>query len=148
MTTVTELKDATGDQEEEQATGRRRGKKVLVLILALVVVAAATWWFLLRPSGPSDPKPGAILPLESTQINLADGHYLKIGIALQLVEGAGEVGRHHRPVQRPRRHRRLPRTDPHGPQAPAQHPAEGTVRRRRDGGVLHRIRDSVADRRA
>jgi flagellar FliL protein len=90
VTTVTELKDAAGDQEE-QATGRRRGKKVLVLILAFVVVAAATWWLLLRPSGPSEPKPGAILPLESTQINLADGHYLKIGIALQLVDGAGEV---------------------------------------------------------
>jgi flagellar protein FliL len=92
--TVTELKNgAPGDQEEpqqqESSPGRR--KKVLILAVALVVVAAAAWWFLLRPSGTSEPQPGAILPLESTQINLADGHYLKIGIALQLVEGAGEV---------------------------------------------------------
>jgi flagellar protein FliL len=91
MITVTELNGATDDKQGEQVPGPRRGRKVLALVLALVVVAAATWWFLLRPSGSEDPKPGAMLPLESTQINLADGHYLKVGIALQLVEGAAEV---------------------------------------------------------
>ena len=50
--------------------------------------------------------PGEIVTLEATQINLADGHYLKIGLALQLVEGARGgrrqqgAGRHDRPVQR------------------------------------------------
>ncbi len=88
--TVTDLKDAeSGTAEGESKPGRR--KKLLVVVVALVVVAAAAWWFLLRPSGPAEPKPGAMLPLESTQINLADGHYLKIGIALQLVDGATEV---------------------------------------------------------
>ena len=91
MITVTELKGAESDEAQAEEAGPRRGKKVLVLLVAVLVVAAATWWFLLRPSGPEEPKPGAMLPLESTQINLADGHYLKVGIALQLVEGATEV---------------------------------------------------------
>jgi flagellar FliL protein len=91
MITVTELNGAESEQAEADEAGPRRGKKVLVLLVAVLVVAFATWWFLLRPSGSEEPKPGAMLPLESTQINLADGHYLKVGIALQLVEGAAEV---------------------------------------------------------
>lgn len=92
MITVTELKGADGAQEEAVEAGPRKSrKKLLVIVLAVVVVAAAAWWFVLKPSPPQDPKPGAMLPLESTQINLADGHYLKIGIALQLVEGAADV---------------------------------------------------------
>ncbi|HEU5038090.1 MAG TPA: flagellar basal body-associated FliL family protein [Nocardioides sp.] len=92
MITVTELKGAEGTEAEaEGAAPRKSRKKLLVLVVAVLVVAAACWWFLLRPSAPEEPKPGAMLPLESTQINLAGGHYLKIGIALQLVEGAAEV---------------------------------------------------------
>ena len=93
MITVTELKE-TGEQTDDGKDGEaapRKGKKVLALLIAVTVVALASWWFLLRPSPPEAPKPGAMLPLDSTQINLADGHYLKIGIALQLVEGAEEV---------------------------------------------------------
>jgi flagellar FliL protein len=92
VSTVTELKGTEAEQDgAEEAKPKKSRKKLLVIVLALVVVAAAAWWFLLRPSGPEEPKPGEILPLESTQINLADGHYLKIGLALQLVEGAAEV---------------------------------------------------------
>lgn len=90
MITVTELKEGTGEQQDEDVRPGR-GKKLVALLVALILVAAATWWFVLRPSAPEAPTPGAILPLESTQINLSDGHYLKIGIALQLVEGATEV---------------------------------------------------------
>ena len=91
MTVVTEIKGAEGDQETEDAAPKRSKKKLLLVLVAVLVVGAAAWWFVLKPSPPEEPKPGAMLPLESTQINLADGHYLKIGIALQLVEGAAEV---------------------------------------------------------
>lgn len=90
MTVVTEIKGADADAEAGDKPKRSKKKLVLVLV-AVLLVGAAAWWFVLKPSPPEEPKPGAMLPLESTQINLADGHYLKIGIALQLVEGAAEV---------------------------------------------------------
>jgi flagellar FliL protein len=81
--------DGSGDDVVEEKKGGK--KKLVVIAVALLLVAAAGYWFLLRPSGPTEPEPGEILPLESTQINLASGHYLKLGIALQLVAGAEEV---------------------------------------------------------
>jgi flagellar protein FliL len=95
MITVTELSSqgeggADAQQAAKKPSGRRR-KKVL-LVLAVVLLAVGAWFLLLRGGGgEAEPKPGAMLPLESTQINLAGGHYLKIGVALQLVEGAEEV---------------------------------------------------------
>ena len=90
MTVVAEIKGAEGDAESDDKPKRSK-KKLLIVLVAVLLVGAAAWWFVLRPTPPEEPKPGAMLPLESTQINLADGHYLKIGIALQLVEGAAEV---------------------------------------------------------
>lgn len=92
MSTVTELKGAEGTEEEApEKSASGRGRKLLVLVVVPVLLAAAAWFFLLRGGGHEEPKPGEMLPLEATQLNLADGHYLKIGIALQLVEGAEEV---------------------------------------------------------
>lgn len=93
--TAIKRKDKTNDEAAEggEKKNKKGGKKKLLLIaVALLVVAGSAYWFVLKPSGSAEagPKPGAILPLESTQINLASGHYLKIGIALQLVEGAPE----------------------------------------------------------
>ena len=51
----------------------------------MALVGGAGYWFVLKPGGSAEPKPGAIMSLESTQINLASGHYLKIGLALVLV---------------------------------------------------------------
>lgn len=84
-----EAEDGSGKPAKEKKGGK---KKLIMIIAAVLVVAGAAYWFLLKPSGNAEegPKPGLIVPLESTQINLASGHYLKIGIALQLVEGAPE----------------------------------------------------------
>lgn len=65
----------------------KRGKKKLLLIV-LVLVAGAAYWFVLKPKpAGSAPVPGLVVPLDSIQVNLAGGHYLKVGIALQLVAG-------------------------------------------------------------
>jgi flagellar protein FliL len=88
--TVSELAVGADDTEAEGKPGRR--KKVILLLVIVLLVAAAAWFLFLRGGGePAEPKPGEMLPLESTQINLAEGHYLKLGIALQLTEGAHEV---------------------------------------------------------
>jgi flagellar FliL protein len=78
--------------EEEQAEKKRKPVKLIAFLLVLVVAAAAVWFLVLAPKGKAEaaPKPGPVLPLDSQQINLAAGHYLRLGIALQLTEKAGE----------------------------------------------------------
>ncbi|SDQ19877.1 flagellar basal body-associated protein FliL [Quadrisphaera sp. DSM 44207] len=83
-------KDDAGDD----AGAKKGGKKKLLLVVAAVLVAAGAAWFFLKPApaeaeAEPEPVPGEVLALEPVSINLADGHYLKLGLALQLVEGAG-----------------------------------------------------------
>lgn len=72
----------------------KKGRKRLIIgvLLILVIGVAAGWFFFLKPSGPTQPEPGEVLALESIQVNLAEGHYLRIGIALQLTATAGGGG--------------------------------------------------------
>ncbi|MGN6250504.1 MAG: flagellar basal body-associated FliL family protein [Marmoricola sp.] len=63
-------------------------KKLIVIVLVLVLAAGAAYWFVLKPKPAHQaPVAGVVVPLESIQVNLASGHYLKVGIALQLVAG-------------------------------------------------------------
>ena len=63
----------------------KKSKKTLLVVAVLVLaVAGAAWWFMIRPAGADE-------ALEPIQVNLEGGHYLKIGIALQAVEGAEHV---------------------------------------------------------
>ncbi len=74
-------------------------KKLLVIALVLLVGGAAAYWFLLKPAPPADgaaaaeepaPEPGAVLVVEPISLNLADGHYLRIGLGLQLTADVAE----------------------------------------------------------
>jgi len=87
-----DAEDGSGTSKKGEKEKKGGKKKLIIIVAAVLVIAGAAYWFLLKPSPDADaaPKPGLIVPLESTQINLASGHYLKVGIALQLVEGAGE----------------------------------------------------------
>jgi flagellar FliL protein len=85
-TTLTRPPEA--EPTEEKGGGRRTK---LVALVAVLAVLAAGWWFFLRPSGPAEPVPGEVMTLEPIQVNLADGHYLRIGIALQLSAEAHEA---------------------------------------------------------
>lgn len=96
MSTATATKPplAPEDSETEAKEPKppRNKKKMLIVVGAvLAVVLGAAWFLFLKPAGPTGPQPGAILGLDATQINLADGHYLKIGLALQLTTDATEV---------------------------------------------------------
>ncbi|WP_263121172.1 flagellar basal body-associated FliL family protein [Cellulomonas sp. RIT-PI-Y] len=78
---------------------KKKSKKLLILILAAVVVigGAAAYFLVLKPSGgeaAAEPEPthvaGAVATVDAISVNLADGHYLRLGFALQLTEEVGE----------------------------------------------------------
>ena len=89
MATMTLNAPAPPEAPEEEKKG---GKKKLLLVLVLVLaLGGAGYWFFLKPSGgPKEPEPGAVVKLDAIQVNLADSHYLRIGIALQASKDAGE----------------------------------------------------------
>lgn len=78
--------------EAETAAAGKSGKKKLIAVALVLAMTAGAWWFLLRPSAEADPAPvpGEVLKLDAIQLNLQGGHYLRIGIALQASEDAGE----------------------------------------------------------
>jgi flagellar FliL protein len=73
----------------EEAPRRSRKKLVMILVAALVVGGGGYWS--MRPKPASAPKPGEVVKLEPIQVNLADSHYLRVGLALQLAQGAKEA---------------------------------------------------------
>jgi flagellar FliL protein len=85
-------KKKTDDAEAPEGEAKPGGKKKLLVIIAVAVLAlgAGAYFFLFAGSGDEEPVAGAVLPLDSIAVNLAGGGYLKIGIALQLTEEAGE----------------------------------------------------------
>jgi flagellar protein FliL len=93
MSTVTTVKAEAppAELQEDQKPGGGK-KKLLIGVLVLALGAGAGWWFLLRPAaaGEQAPEPGEVLVIEAIQINLADGHYLRLGLALQKTTDASE----------------------------------------------------------
>jgi flagellar protein FliL len=76
--------------------GKAKGKGRKLIILAAVVVLLAAGGFVAwtKLAGAATPEPdpaktpGAVEKLDSMTLNLADGHYLKVGMALQLSKKA------------------------------------------------------------
>lgn len=93
-----------GEDGEVQAKG---GKKKLILIGAVVAIAAAGagYFFVLAPKNAAaaeaageeavEEEPvelGAVMVVDSVSINLSGGHYLRLGLGLQLSAEAGAHG--------------------------------------------------------
>lgn len=76
----------------------KKKKLLLGVVLLVVVLAGAGWFFLLGPGAGEaevvdvEPVPGEVLPLEPITVNLSDGAYLQLGLALQATEEAGAHG--------------------------------------------------------
>src|SRR6478735_4904516 len=88
----TKVKDEAEVAAEGDEKPKKSKKKLIIILLVVLLVAGAGYWFFLKPSGgEAEPVPGEVVPLEAIQINLDEGHYLRLGLALQLVEGAHEV---------------------------------------------------------
>ena len=85
----------TKKKTDESTEGEEKSGKAKLLVIAVVllaVVGGAGYWFVLKPKSgpPKPPDPGAVVALDSIQVNLADEHYLKLGLALQASKSAGE----------------------------------------------------------
>ena len=82
--------------DEAEATQKKGGKgKLVIVVLALLLIGGAGYWFVLKPKGAAGkvakPDPGVVVKLDSIQVNLANDHYLKIGVALQASKKAGDA---------------------------------------------------------
>ncbi len=73
---------------------KKGGRKRLLVVLPVLLAVAAGGWMFLKPGPPANAtekiEPGPVVQLEAITLNLSDGHYLKLGLALQLTEQAGE----------------------------------------------------------
>ncbi len=86
--TMLDASAQTAEIDLEEAPRRSRKKLLVVVLVLLLAAGAAGWWFVLRPSPDAPPEPGAVLKLDPIQVNLAQGHYLRVGIALQASKDA------------------------------------------------------------
>jgi flagellar FliL protein len=85
------------DEKDAAAEAPKKSKKMLMIIIALTLVVlgggGSGAFFMLRgdsASAAEEPVKGAVVTIDDTlTVNLADGHYLKFGFALQMTEAAG-----------------------------------------------------------
>jgi flagellar FliL protein len=85
-TTTAKLKSADGEAEADPAGGKKKSKKKLIMIVVVVLLLAGGGYFMFgkKKSGPPPaPKPGAVVVIPAITVNLAGGHFLKLGLALQ-----------------------------------------------------------------
>ncbi|MFC6154115.1 flagellar basal body-associated FliL family protein [Nocardioides yefusunii] len=89
MTTMSMPRVAPAAEPEKAKKGRL--KWIIAVVLAIVLGGVA--FVLLNPTAEGEKKPvaGEVVALDPIQVNLAAGHYLRVGIALQLVDSAHEV---------------------------------------------------------
>lgn len=91
MSTTTAPAAAAPPTDETPAKGGKK-KLIIIVVVVLALVGAAVYFFVLRaPAEPEEPVPGEVLTLDAIQVNLTDGHYLRLGLALQLSEEAHEA---------------------------------------------------------
>ena len=86
--TVTTMPPATGDAAAPAKGGK---KKLIIIVLVVALLAGAAYWFVLRPKPETAPEPGEVVALDPIQINLAQSHYLRMGMALQMTADAHEA---------------------------------------------------------
>jgi flagellar FliL protein len=92
MATTTQAPPA---QAEAGAAAKGGGRKKMMVIAVVVLVAVAAAYMLVlkpkdKPAAPPKPVPGAVVKLDPITINLAGGHFLKLGLSLQATADAGE----------------------------------------------------------
>ena len=79
-------KDAPGSAEVVPEKPKKSKKKLIIILVVVLLAAGVGYKMTLgkaKAAGPAKPVKGAVLKLDSVSLNLAGGHFLKLGIALQ-----------------------------------------------------------------
>lgn len=77
--------------ETDDKRPRKRGKLIIAVLLIVVLLGGGAYFVLKPAAKPGPPQPGPVDALDSIQINLSGGHYLRLGMALQLRKGVSEI---------------------------------------------------------
>ncbi|MBG0818491.1 flagellar basal body-associated protein FliL [Planomonospora sp. ID82291] len=91
------LKAAPSAEEATGGGAKKPKKKILVIagaVLLLLAAAAAAYFLLFAGGGEAEepaPEPGAVATLDAITINLSDGHFLKLKLALQATAEVAEA---------------------------------------------------------
>jgi flagellar FliL protein len=94
--TVADKTDASTAKGDVAEAAKGRGKlKLIIAAVAVLALLGAVYHFVLapksaKPAAPPKPTPGAVVKLDSITVNLAGGHFLKLGLSLQASADAGE----------------------------------------------------------
>jgi flagellar FliL protein len=85
-----------GDSAKEEPKKSKK-KLLIILIVAIVVLGGGGFggYMIFKPASTKakvevKPSPGLVVVLDAITINLADGHYLKLKMSLQMTLDAGE----------------------------------------------------------
>jgi flagellar FliL protein len=82
-------KGAPAEAGGADAAPKKSKKKLIIIVLVVLLIGGGAYYKMSsKPKGPVKPVPGAVVPLDSISLNLAESHFLKVGIALQTVKGA------------------------------------------------------------
>ena len=89
-------KAAPAPEPNAQKKLKKPTKKVLIIALVVLLVAAGgVYFFVLKPAGPAAPPPppvaGKVVTVPAVSVNLVDGHYLRLGLGLQLTADVAEA---------------------------------------------------------
>jgi flagellar FliL protein len=92
-------KDDEKKEEEAEAKGGGSKKLIMIIVPVLILLIGAGYFLFLKPKGGAAaavkelpaPKPGAVVALTDTTVNLTDGHFLKFNMTLQPTAAAKEA---------------------------------------------------------
>jgi flagellar FliL protein len=89
---ATKPKSAEGSTEGAAPAKKSKKKLMMIAVVLLVVLAGGYFKFGKKKAAgpPPPPKPGEVVAIDPITVNLAGGHYLKLGIALQATAAAKE----------------------------------------------------------
>jgi flagellar FliL protein len=80
-------KVSAGDAD---APAKKSKKKLIIIVVLALLLVGAVYHFVLakKPAKAGPPVAGAVVAMDDTTLNLTDGHFLKIKVALQTIKGA------------------------------------------------------------
>lgn len=84
MTVTATPPDEKAAPTKAEKGAKKKKAKLVIIVVVVLALGGAGYFFLLKPSGSQPVEPGAVVPLDHVQINLAEGHYLRLGLSLQL----------------------------------------------------------------